>query len=56
MIKCKKCGGWRKKYTPCESPCEFGKGWVAPTKAEEEEERKKWWYGICEPMTLAFDG
>jgi len=30
-------------YTPCLSPCEFGKGWVEPTKAEQEEERKKWW-------------
>ena len=37
FIKCKKCGGWRKMYTPCESPCEFGKGWVAPTKAEEDK-------------------
>ena len=43
FIKCKKCGGWRKKYTPCDEPCEGGKGWVEPTKAEKEEERKKWW-------------
>lgn len=43
LFKCKKCGGERKMYTPCLSPCEFGKGWVEPTKAEQEEERKKWW-------------
>ena len=37
IIKCKKCGGERRKYKPCSSPCEFGKGWVAPTKAEEDK-------------------
>ena len=37
FIKCKKCGGERKKYTPCMSPCEFGKGWVEPTKAEKDK-------------------
>ena len=37
MIQCRKCGGERKKYTPCDEPCEGGKGWVAPTKAEEDK-------------------
>ena len=36
-MKCKKCGGWRKKYTPCNEPCEGGKGWVEPTKAERDK-------------------
>lgn len=36
MIKCKKCGGWRKRFSPCESPCFRGKGWVE-TKAEKDK-------------------
>ena len=36
-IECRKCGGERRKFKPCGEPCMFGKGWVAPTKAEEDK-------------------
>ena len=34
FIKCKKCGGERRKFKPCGEPCMFGKG---STKAEEDK-------------------